>query len=128
MKSYPRSARVGGVIREILSDILRKGIKDPRLEKVTITGVKVADDLKHARIFFVISDGKTGADRVIQGFKSAMGFIKRTLARELQLRYMPELVFQYDESFDYSDRINSLLKAIASEDHEKDNTPTGTLS
>ncbi len=116
MKPYTRADRVGGLIREVLADILRKNIKDPRLHLTTVTGVKMSSDLKLAKIYFSVSGGKDRIVSVQKGFESAGGFIKRTLAGELNLRYMPELRFYYDESFDYGDHINKLLKKINTED------------
>lgn len=122
MKSFTRSDRVGGEIQKILSEILRKDIKDPRLEMATITGVEVTKDLRIARIFFTVSGEADRVERAQQGFQSAVGFIKRTLASELGLRYMPDLKFFYDDSFDYGARIDALLKSIDT-DHGTDNPP-----
>jgi len=55
MKTFPRSDRVGGHIQKVLSDLLQKDIKDPRLEMVTITDVKLSNDLRKARIYFTTS-------------------------------------------------------------------------
>ena len=117
MKPFSRADRVSGQIQKNLSDLLRKNINDPRLELVTITGVKMSKDLRFAYIYFTVSGGsasdkKEMAQEAESGFKSALGFIKRTLAGQLGLRYMPDLRFQYDESFDYGDRIDSVLKNI----------------
>ncbi len=111
MKSFTRADRVASLIQKNLSDILRKGIKDPRLEMAIITSVKMSPDLKSARIYFSTS-GKKSREEASEGFKSALGYIKRTLARELELRYMPELQFFYDESFDYGSHIDNVLKSV----------------
>lgn len=77
-----------------------------------ITGVKVSQDLKLARIYFTMFGGSISKEAASEGFKRAQGFVKRSLARQLGLRYMPELEFFYDESFDYGDRIDKLLTSI----------------
>jgi ribosome-binding factor A len=110
MKSFSRSDRVGGHIQRVLSDLLRKDIKDPRLEMVTITDVKLSDDLRKARIYFSTSTPKN-TNRAMEGFKSAHGYVKRVLAKHLGLRYMPNIEFLYDESFDYASHIDKLLKS-----------------
>ena len=115
MKPFKRSDRVGGLIQKTLSEILRKNIKDPRLENIMITGVKVSQDLKLARIYFTMLGGGISKEAASEGFKQARGFVKRSLARQLGLRYMPELEFFYDESFDYGDRIDKLLTSIKAE-------------
>ena len=115
MKPYARSERVGENIRRALSEILIREIKDPRLRMTAITGVKVSRDLRHARVYFV----GTGADRpreeIAEGFRQARGLLKRFLASELDLRYMPEIEFFYDDSFDYGTKIEKLLHSIKNE-------------
>jgi ribosome-binding factor A len=112
MISFSRADRVSGLIQEILSDLLKKGIHDPRLQMATITSVKMTRDLKLARIYFSIHGGSAKVEAAGKGFESARGFIKRSLARQLSLRYMPDLIFFYDESFDYGSHIDELLKKI----------------
>ena len=122
MKPFARSDRVSGQIQKILSEILLKKVKDPRLEHVHITDVKLSRDLRIARIYFVTSGNKKNIEAALKGFKSAIGYVKRSLARQLGLRYMPDLKFFYDESFDYGSHIDSVLKAL-----KADNGPNHTL-
>lgn len=112
MKPFARSDRVCGHIQKALSDILLKRIKDPRLEFATITTVKMSRDLRIARIYFTTTGDKKSAEEALEGFKSAIGYVKRTLAGQLGLRYMPELKFFYDESFDYGSHIDKILKDV----------------
>ncbi|MCP4372343.1 MAG: 30S ribosome-binding factor RbfA, partial [Deltaproteobacteria bacterium] len=112
MKTFARSDRVSGLIQQVLSEILQKGIKDPRLKMATITNVKMSRDLRVARIYFAISGSEKSVEEVARGFKSARGFVKKSLAGKLGLRYMPELEFFYDDSFDYGAHINKILKSI----------------
>ena len=122
MKSFPRSDRVGGLIKKNLSDLLQKKIKDPRLQMTTITNVKMSADLRLARIYFIKSGGEKSKVEAIEGFKNALGYVKRTLARQLGLRYMPELKFFYDESFDHGSHIDKILHSLDIK-NESDNTP-----
>jgi ribosome-binding factor A len=115
MKPFERSERVSGQIKRVLSDLIIKEISDPRMDAVVITGVKISKDLKWAKIYYVCAGSKEKKDDASAGFKSARGYIKRTLAQKLGLRYMPELTFYYDESFDYGSRIENLLKKIKTE-------------
>ena len=112
MKPYSRSERVSGEIQKVLSDILQKKVKDPRLKMATITGVKMSRDLKFARIYFITSGSKKNSEETKEGFESALGYVKRTLANKLNLRYMPDLKFFYDDSFDYGSQINNVLESI----------------
>ena len=122
MKPFARSDRVSGQIQKVLSEILLKKIKDPRLENASITDVRMSRDLRIARIYFVTSGNKKNIEEALEGFKSAIGYVKRTLARQLGLRYMPDLKFFYDESFDYGSHIDKVLKAV-----KADNGPNNTL-
>jgi len=122
MKPFERSERVGGQIQKVLSDLLQKKIQDPRLKMVTVTGVKMSRDLRIARVYFTTSGGPKNKDKAEEGFKSAIGYAKRSLARELGLRYTPDLRFSYDESFDYGSHIDKVLKTIKT-DNGSNNTP-----
>ncbi len=121
MKSYTRADRVSGLIQRTLSDILKKEISDPRIEAAVITDVEMSKDLKNARIYYCITGGVRTPEEADQGFARAMGYIKRSLGEQLDLRYMPDLKFFYDESFDYGSRIDNLLKAIDN-GHEPDHS------
>lgn len=105
------------IVAEI-SDILLKEARDPRIGRLTITGVKMSDDLRLARIFFV-QMGKDEVDEATwKGLEKAKGFLKRELGKRLQLRYVPDITFLYDKSFEYGSRIDRLLTEI----HQKDVT------
>ncbi|MFZ0243321.1 MAG: 30S ribosome-binding factor RbfA [Desulfobacterales bacterium] len=110
--SYSRADRVGGLIQQTLSEILLREVKDPRLELTTITDVKMTRDLRIARIYFSTPGGPEKIEAVQQGFQSALGFVKLTLARRVGLRYMPDLEFYYDNSFDHGAHIEKLLRSL----------------
>jgi ribosome-binding factor A len=122
-KPFSRSERVGGMIQKVLSDLLLTGISDPRLENATITGVKMAQDLKTAYIYFSTYLGEKKSADTAEGFQSARGYVKRHLAGKLGLRYMPELKFRYDTSFDYGMKIEKILKSVVPE-NETDHSTT----
>jgi ribosome-binding factor A len=118
MKAFTRSDRVASLIQRNLSEILQRGIKDPRLEMTIITGVKMSQDLKNARIYFSTSGDMKSKEEAAEGFQSALGYIRRTLASQLELRYMPTLSFHYDESFDYGSHIDKILDTIKTTDQD----------
>jgi ribosome-binding factor A len=122
MSPFSRADRVGGLIQKVLSNILNKNIRDPRLKMTTITGVKVSRDLKQARIYFSTFGGIQKKGDTIEGFNSAHGFIKRTLAHELDLKYMPHLKFFYDESIEYGAHIDELIESTKSENGSNHST------
>jgi len=122
MKPYARAERVSSQMQRVLTDILTKKIKDPRLEQATVTGVKMSRDLRHARIYYVVNGDEKVREQVSEGFETARGSLKRFLARQLNLRYMPEIRFFYDTSLDYGSHIEKLLSSIAPE-NETDHRP-----
>lgn len=116
MSNFKRADRVAELIRTELADLILKQVRDPRIGSVTITGVKVMDDLRTAKIFFVEMGKDTCSESVQVGLGKAAGFLRRELGRRLQLRYAPELLFVYDPSFAYGNRIESLLAEIHQEE------------
>lgn len=113
--SFKRADRVAELIRADMSEIINKEVKDPRLHSVTITSVKISDDLRNAKIYFVEMGKDECSDEVKAGLSKAAGFIRRELGKRLQLRSVPELLFVHDDSFGYGNRIEKLLAQIAQE-------------
>lgn len=107
-----RSERVGDLILEFVSQVLSREINDPRVGVVTLTGVEVSNDLKHARVFFSVLVNQQGKDEVLSGLRSASGFIRSKIARELKLRYVPTLEFIYDDTQANAQRIEELLRKV----------------
>ena len=112
MMNFKRADRVADLIKAEISDILLKRVKDPRIENVTITGVKLSDDLRSAKIFFVQMGQDTCSEETMTGMQKATGFLKRELGMKLQLRHVPDITFIYDKSFDYGTRIDRLLEEL----------------
>jgi ribosome-binding factor A len=108
-----RKDRVADLLREVISSLVLLDIKDPRVQGITITEVQLADDLKSARVYFgCLADGQAETHKT--GLVSAGKFIRRRLREELDLKYIPELHFEYDSSFDNFQKINSILKELGS--------------
>lgn len=116
MKPFSRADRVSGQIQRVLSDLLHKRISDPRLKNAAISEVKMSADLRLAKIYYTLPDKERARNDALAGFNSASGFVKRTLAHELGLRYMPALKFYYDDSFDYGAKIDNLLNSLKKND------------
>ncbi len=112
---YKRADRVSDLIREVMGEMLLKELNDPRLEAVTITAVEMTDDLKLATIFFSAMGSPPREEEALHGLQSATGYIKKKLGRELRLRYIPDLLFKVDHSFDYGSKIDRLLRTIQEE-------------
>jgi ribosome-binding factor A len=115
MTRFKRADRVGGQVKKELSDLLRKEVRDPRLDAVTIIAVDLSDDLRSARVFFSVAQEEEARVSALAGFKSASGYLKRGLSSRLGLKYVPELRFIYDESLDRATHLNEILKTISEE-------------
>jgi len=106
-----RRLRVGEELRHALSGILRRGeCRDPALRdaSVAVTEVRLGSDLRNATVF-VMPLGGANATEIVAGLKRSTAFLKRQVAREVVLRYTPNLIFELDLSFDQVDRITALL-------------------
>jgi ribosome-binding factor A len=113
---YKRSDRVGDQLHREIAELVFRRLKDPRVENITISGVKVSDDLRNARVFFCLMGGRD-ADLVarksaLTALQKAGGFLRQELGRRLSLRYIPKLDFEYDTSFEYGDKMERLLKEL----------------
>ncbi len=112
---YKRSDRVADLLNKEIANLIFRRVKDPRVANVTISGVEVSDDLKHARVFFCVMGRSADEDakkNATLGLEKAKGFIRLELGRRLSLRYVPQLQFEYDTSFEYGDKIEKLLKEL----------------
>ena len=114
MQEFKRTVRVGDQIKMEVADIVMKKIKDPRIGFVTITSVEVSDDLRHAKVFVSIQKDQDEKKTFI-GLKKATGFVRGELARRLQLRYIPELIFLPDASTEKVGHLLDLLEQIKKE-------------
>ncbi len=109
-----RPDRVSEAIRNELSLLLLREVRDPRLARVTISRVVMSPDLKLARIFFFVPVG-TDRNAAVRGMERAQGFFRTHLARTLNLRYTPALSFIYDSSNEEAERIEALLRRLGQE-------------
>lgn len=117
-----RSDRVSDLVKAELSEILRREVRDPVIGPVTITEVKMSADLRSARVYFVRLGSDVNSREAEEHLQKAAGFLKRELGKRIHLRYMPELTFFYDKSFEYGSRIEKLLSEIR-KDGERDAGP-----
>jgi len=107
-----RPARVGERIREELSILLLRKVRDPGLASVTITDVSVTPDLKVAHVNYSALVGPEERKAVAQALRRSAGFLRRELGKVLDLRYSPDLQFHYDDSYDRGARIDEILRGI----------------
>ena len=121
-KNSIKYMRVNGEIQKVLSDIIRGGIKDPRIAPMTsVTDVDVTTDLKQCKAYIsTLGDDKAKAD-TMAGLKSAEGYIRRQLAKTLNLRNTPEIIFIEDRSLEYGARMNKLINEVMEQIPEERN-------
>lgn len=116
-----RADRVAAEIQRILSEELLHRVRDPRIAHVTITRVRVSDDLRLARVSFTLLEvGEGNRGEAQRGLVSATPFFRRTVAGELDLRHAPELTFAYDEDLANARKIDSLLRDLRTQRSDED--------
>lgn len=112
MSDYKRSQRVGEALRHEISQIITQQLKDPDIGITTVTAIKLSDDLKLAKIYVSILGSSDARTKGLQGLERAKSWIRTELGHRMDLKFIPELKFFYDETLDYAERIESLLKKI----------------
>lgn len=117
-KGFSRADRVADQIQRELAELIRKGLKDPRVGWVTITTVQVTRDYSHAKIFYTVMDEKTRA-LTQEVLDHSAGYLRSELGRSLQIFTTPQLHFVYDESIERGMHMTQLINQVAKEDAEK---------
>ncbi|HVB31328.1 MAG TPA: 30S ribosome-binding factor RbfA [Gemmatimonadaceae bacterium] len=108
-----RPDRVAEAIREVVAMFLAEGVKDPRVVGlVTVTGVDVTRDLRHAKVFVSIMGSEAERAATVEGLDSLAPHLRSRVGRALQLRLAPEITFKLDESIARAARIESLLAKV----------------
>lgn len=110
MKAYPRSRAMGETVREILARLLLEEIADPRLDLVTVTGVVMSPDLRHATVFVTAHGDEARMAEALAGLESAKGRLRTLLGASVRLRYVPELHFKIDPAIDEASRISDAIR------------------
>lgn len=118
-KNSVKNTRINGEVLKELSNIIRSEIKDPRINPMTsVVAVEVAPDLKTCKAYIsVLGDEKSQQD-TITGLKSAEGYIRRQLARTVNLRNTPEIRFILDQSIEYGINMSKLIDEVTEHDNK----------
>ena len=118
-KNTNRMERVNEELKKEISHIIDFKLKNPNITgMISVTKVKTASDLKSAKVYVSILNSKSKKN-TLQGLKNASGFIRSELAKRVNLRYTPELVFELDESLEYASKIEGILKDIIPEEKQQ---------
>lgn len=106
-----RSSRIAEELKKEISDIIMHKIKDPRIEFVTVTDVELTNDLQQAKVFISVLNDKN-KDDTLDGLEKANGFIRSEIGKRIRLRKVPEILFKYDESLAYGNKIDSIIRDL----------------
>jgi ribosome-binding factor A len=115
MSKGTRIIRINEEIKKELSEIIRNEIKDPRIKDtlVSVVNVDTSSDLKICKIYISVMGDKEQKENVIEGLKNASGFIRREIARRINLRNTPEFIFKLDDSIEYSIHLSRIMDEIS---------------
>jgi ribosome-binding factor A len=113
-QEFSRTQRVAGQIQRELAQLVQQ-LRDPRVGMVTLSGVEVSKDMRHARVFITFMDPEQDVEAALKGLKKAASYLRRALGKRIVLRVIPELQFVYDRSLAEGQRVHALLDAVAAE-------------
>ena len=121
-RRYPRMARVNELVHETVADELER-LSDPRLELVTVTGVEVTPDLRHATVFYSAHYAATPErkEQTQAALRSAARHLRAELGRQVRLKYVPELTFKEDPAIEQGERVEAIIREL----HRTDPHPGG---
>ena len=106
-----RPESVGELIQKEISDVIR-GMKDPRIGFVTVTGVRMSVDLRYAKVYVSVMDSDEVRKATLEALTHGTAYIRREIGHRIQIRHTPELVFCYDDSIEYGTKIDKILKDL----------------
>ena len=120
-KNSVKNTRVNGEVQRVLAEIIRGEIKDPRISQWTsVVSVEVAPDLKSCKAWISVLGDEKVKMATLQGLKSAEGFIKRQLAKTINLRNTPEITFVMDQSIEYGVNMTRRIDEVIAKDNKNE--------
>ena len=120
-KNSIKNTRINMEVQRELSEIIRGGIKDPRIHPMTsVVSVEVTPDLKFCKAYISVLGDEEAGKSTIQGLKSAEGYVRRELARRVNLRNTPELKFILDQSIEYGVNMSRLIDEVTKDLHQEE--------
>lgn len=120
-KNSIKNTRVNGEVQKELSNIIRGGIKDPRVAPMTsVVAVEVATDLKTCKAYISVLGDEKAQEDTIKGLQSAEGYIRRELARKLNMRNTPEIKFVMDQSIAYGVAMSKMIDDVTKDLKEEE--------
>jgi len=114
-----RSEKIADLIQKEISHMLVRTLKDPRIGFVTITKVAVSEDCRLAKVYFSVTGSPDERERSTDGLNSAKGYVRKELGRRIRMKYIPEIIFQFDPSIEYAIHIGEVIEHIKKEREDK---------
>lgn len=115
-KNEARLGRINEEVMKALSHIITYELKNPNVTgMISVTRVKVTPDLKYAKVYVSLLNSKS-VEKTMQGLKESAGFMRSQVAKMVNLRITPELIFEYDDSIEHGEKIENILKEISIQD------------
>ncbi len=120
-KNSIKNTRINGEVQRVLAEIIRGEIKDPRISPLTsVVAVEVAPDLKSCKAWISVFGDEEARKATYQGLKSAEGFIKSKLAKEINLRNTPAITFIMDQSIEYGVNMSKKIDDVMASEHSEE--------
>ena len=117
-KNSNKNKRINGEVMKVISEAIRYS-KDPRISPMTsVMDVEVAPDLKTCKVWVTVMGNDEDRTRTAEGLKSAAGYVRSTLAKELNMRYTPEIRFIMDDSIEYAINMSKKIDEVTAKDNE----------
>ena len=110
--SNKRAIRVGELLKEEISQIVLREMKDPRIGFVSVTDVEVSGDLRHAKVFISVYGSDEEKKETLEGLQQAKGFVRKLVGERIKIHHTPEIIFRYDDSIENGVHISEIIKDL----------------
>ena len=107
-----RAIRVGELLKEEISQIVLREMKDPRIGFVSVTDVEVSGDLRHAKVFISVYGSDKEKEETLEGLQQAQGFVRKLVGERVKIHHTPEIIFRYDDSIENGVHISEIIKDL----------------
>ncbi|MFW5786885.1 MAG: 30S ribosome-binding factor RbfA [Halanaerobiales bacterium] len=118
--SKKRERRVSELLKEEISQIILREMKDPRIGFVSVTDVEVSGDLRHAKVYISVYGSDKEKEDTMDGLRQASGFIRKLVGDRITTYHTPELIFRYDNSIEHGVHISELIKKVRKKDKRRE--------
>jgi ribosome-binding factor A len=124
LMTVPRAERIADVLRQSLAEVIQHEARDPRIGFVTITGIKLSPDLRHAKVYVSRLGDESKLEEALEALNRAAPFFRKSLAGRTGLRFTPGLRFYRDTGVERGRRVEELLREISEDSSGRDTAPS----